>query len=130
MTDPEGSSEVELESGPTASVPAELDEPFKMDPAVGVKTALSCALDAANDVEQATVALWPLGVTAMFAQPLIATPPFSNVTPPHRAVLLVPAVTVAIRVTVWLATGEDGVTSTLIVVDCDTTGSAATTLPA
>ena len=52
----------------------------------------------------------------------MAAPPFSNVTFPQRAVLLVPAVTVAINVTLWLVPGEAGVTSRLLVVGCDATG--------
>jgi hypothetical protein len=34
-----------------------LTEPLRTEPALGVKTAVSRALDAANDVEHATVAL-------------------------------------------------------------------------
>jgi hypothetical protein len=49
--------EVELESGLTVRGSTGLDEPFRIDPAVGVKMVLSCAVDAGNEVEQATVAL-------------------------------------------------------------------------
>jgi hypothetical protein len=99
VTDAETSSDVELESGATASPRLALAEASRIDPVVGVKTALSWAVDAANDVEHATVALWPLGATARSAQPPMGTPLPSNVTVPHRAVLTVPAVTVAINVT-------------------------------
>ena len=69
LTDAVASSEVVVVSGATTSPSAGLAEPFRTDPAVGVNTAVSCAVDAANDVEQATVALCPLGVTATFTQP-------------------------------------------------------------
>src|SRR5690348_7096750 len=98
-------SVVELVSGPTTRFVPGLLEPLRIDPDAGVNTALSCAVDAGNEVEQATVALRPLGTAGMPAQPLIAAPPFSNVTVPHSAVLLVPAVTVAITVTLSLVTG-------------------------
>jgi hypothetical protein len=116
VTDEAASSVVELVSGPTARLAPGLLEPFRIDPEAGVNTALSCAVDAANEVEQATVALRPSGTAGMLAQPPIAAPPLSNVTVPHSAVLLVPAVTVAISVTFWLVTGALGVASRPVVV--------------
>src|SRR5262249_44790132 len=79
-------------------------------------------VEAAKDVEQATVALCPLGTTGVFVHPAIAAPPFVNVTLPHSAVLLVPAVTVAIRVTFSFVTSAIGVTRRPDVVGCDATG--------
>src|ERR1700748_464145 len=61
----------------------------------------------------------------MLEQPGIAAPPFANVTVPHRAVLLVPAVTVAMSVTFWLVTGALGVSSSSVVVRCDASGGVA-----
>jgi hypothetical protein len=58
----------------------------------------------------------------MFAQPPIAAPWFANVTVPHSAVLLAPAVTVAIKVTLWFVTGADGVASRAVVVGCEEAG--------
>jgi hypothetical protein len=103
-----------------------LTEPLRTEPAVGVKTAVSCARDAANDVEHATVALWPLGVTGMLVHPLIGPPFSSNATAPHRAVLpLVTDVTVAISVTRSLVTGAAGEASTAVVVGCEAGGMGA-----
>src|SRR6476619_4359832 len=61
----------------------------------------------------------------MLEQPGIAAPRLVNVTVPHRAVLLVPAVTVAISVTFWLVTGALGVASSSVVVGCDAAGMSA-----
>ena len=111
------SSEVDVESGPTVRLSAGLTDPFRTEPAVGVNTAVSCAVDAANDVEHATVALWPLGVTGMFAHPLIVALPSSNVAAPHSAVLLLaPEVTVAISVTPSLVTAVAGDANRAVVV--------------
>jgi len=86
-------------SGAIVSLSLGLAEPMRIDSEVGANTALSCAVDAANDVEQATVALVPLGAAGRFVQPRIDAPPFWNVTVPQNAVLLVPPLTVAINVT-------------------------------
>ena len=122
------SSEVDVESGATVMLSTGLTELFSTEPAVGVKTAVSCAVDAANDVEHATVALWPLGVTARFAHPLIGVPPSSKVTAPHSAVLLLaPDVTVAMSVTVSLVTALPGDASSAAVVACEARGVGAAT---
>jgi hypothetical protein len=126
VTEDAAVSVVEVESRPTVSRAPGLVEPLRIDPEVGLNTARSCAVDAANDVEQATVALRPLGTAGMLAQPGIAPAPFSNVTVPHRAVLLVPAVTVAINVTLWLVTGALGVASSPVVVGWEAAGICAT----
>jgi hypothetical protein len=119
VTEDSASSDVELESGATGNPLLALTEPFRIDPTVGVKTALSCAVDAANEVEHATVALWPLGATGRLAQPPMAAPSSSKVTVPHRAVLTVPAVPVAINVTQWFVTGIADATNRSVVVGCD-----------
>ena len=99
MTDDDASSDVDVASGAIVSNSVGLAELLRIDPDVGMNTAISCAVDATNDVEHANVALVLLGPTGMFAHPLIAAPPFSNVTVPESVVLLVPALTVAINVT-------------------------------
>ena len=119
-------SEVDVESGPIARLSAGLTDPLRTEPAVGVKPAVSFAVDAANEVEQATVALWPLGVTGMFAHPLIVVPASSNVTDPHSAVLvLAREVTVAISVTPWLVTAAAGDARRAVVVGCEAEGVGA-----
>jgi hypothetical protein len=131
LTEGDTSRSVALESGPTVMASAGLTDPLRTEPVAGVKTAVSCAADAANEVEHATVALWPLGVTGMFTHPPIAPPPSSNVTAPHRAVLpLVTEVTVAISVTPWFVTGAVGEDSNAVVVGCEAGGvGAAATAP-
>lgn len=85
VTAVEASSEVELESRPTVSVPAELDKPSRIDPVVEIKTAVGWTFEAENDAEQATVAPWPLGATVRLARRPMAASPLSNVTsPPQR----------------------------------------------
>ncbi|MGO9892116.1 MAG: hypothetical protein ACLP0L_30040 [Solirubrobacteraceae bacterium] len=126
LTDAVASSEVVVVSGPTTSASAGLAEPFRTDPAAGVNTAVSCAVDAANDVEQATVALCPLGVTAVFTQPLIAVAPSLKVTVPQSAVpLLELEVTVAISVTPWFVTAAAGDDSNAVVVGWEAAGVGA-----
>lgn len=61
-------SVAELVSGRVARLVPGLLEPFRIDPGAGMNTALSCAVDAANEVEQATVAPRPLGAAGMFAE--------------------------------------------------------------
>lgn len=110
---------------------AGLTEPLSTEPAAGVKTAVICAADAANEVEHATVALGPLGTTGMFTHPAIAPPPSSYVTAPHRAVLaVVTEVTVAISVTPWFVTGAVGDASNAVVVGCEAGGVGAPTMTA
>jgi hypothetical protein len=122
----DASSDVAVESGPTVMLSVGLTEPLRIEPVLGVKTAVSCAFDAANDVEHATVALWPRGVTGMFAHPRIAPPAFSNVTAPQSAVLpAVTDVTVAISVTPWFVTGAAGEVSKAAVVGCEAGGVGA-----
>ena len=119
----DASSEVELESGPTTNVWPGLTEPATIESGPGEKTALRLAVDAANDVEHATVAPWPLGVTGMFAHPAIGASPFSKVTVPDSAVFVVTTdVTVAINVTDWLVTARSGDTSRLVVLGNGPTG--------
>lgn len=69
MTDDDAVSVVELESGAIARLAPGRLEPFRIDPEVGMNMALSYAVEAANDVEQATVALRPLG--PLFHVPLL-----------------------------------------------------------
>jgi hypothetical protein len=57
LTELDASSEVEVESGPIVMPSVGLLEPFKTEPAAGVNVAVRCTVDAAKDVEQATVAL-------------------------------------------------------------------------
>jgi hypothetical protein len=116
LTDDAAASLVELVSGPIARRVAGLLDPCRIEPEAGTNTALSCPVDAANEVEQATVALLPFGTAGMFAQPPMAAPRFSNVTVPHRAVLVAAVLTVATSVTLWLVTGAPGVVSRLVVV--------------
>ena len=113
----DASSDVELESRPTTTVSPGLTEPARIEPAVGENAALRLAVDAANEVEHATVALWPFGVTARSAHPSIGAPPSSKVTVPKSAVLVLTIdVTVAINVTGWLVTALVGGASRLVVV--------------
>ena len=131
LTKRETSRDVAVESGATVMPSAGLTEPLRTEPVVGVKTAVSCAADAANEVEHATVALGPLGTTGIFAHPPIAPPLSSNVTAPHRAVLpLVTEVTVAISVTAWFVTGAVGDASNAVVVGCEAAGVGAGTMTA
>jgi hypothetical protein len=66
----------------------------------------------------------------MFAQPRIAAPAFSNAMVPHRLVLLVPAVAVAMSVTLSLVTAAAGVASKSFVVVCEATGIGEATTTA
>ena len=72
-----------------------------------------------------TVTLWPLGRTGSFEQPLTAFPPLLNVTVPVGGAPVTLAVTVAIMVTVWLATGAVGNTSSPVVLSTVTSGVGA-----
>jgi hypothetical protein len=121
-------SEVEVESGATERLTWP-EEPFRIEPAGGVKVALIWTAEAANDVEQATVALWPLGVTGRPTQPPTGVPPSAKVTVPPRSVLLVAELTVAISATVWFVIGAVGEARTAVVVGCEAggVGEATTT---
>jgi hypothetical protein len=110
----DASTEIKLESRPTLTLPIALVEPVTFEPAAGVKTAVSSAVEAANDVQQTTVTLWPVGVTATFAHPLISSPLFVNVIAPDGAAARTLEVTVAIKVRVSFATGAFGDASRVV----------------
>jgi hypothetical protein len=63
--------EIKLESRPICTLSVALVEPATLEPALGVKTALSNAVEATNDVWHTTVTLWPLGATDKPTHPLI-----------------------------------------------------------
>jgi hypothetical protein len=102
-----------------------LVEPVTFEPAVGVKTAVSSAVEAANDVRQTTVTLWPVGVTDTFAHPRISLPPLLNETAPDGAPALTLEVTVAIKVSVSFATGAFGDANRVVVLAAVTTAVSA-----
>jgi hypothetical protein len=102
-----------------------LVEPVRLEPAVGVKAAVSSAVEAPNDVRQTIVALWPVGVTERFAHPLIALPPLLNVTAPDGAAALTLEVTVAIKISVSFATGAFDEVTRVVLVDAVTTAVGA-----
>jgi hypothetical protein len=86
---------------------------------------VSSAVEAANDVWQTTVTLWPVGVTGRCAHPLIRLPPFLNVIAPAGAAVLALEVTVAIKVRVSFATGAFGDVSSVVVLAALTTSVGA-----
>jgi hypothetical protein len=85
-----------------------LVEPAVLDPAAGVKTALSNAVPAENEVRQVTVTLWPVAATDTSPHPPSVLPRFLNAIVPDGAAALTLDVTVAIKVRVWFATGALG----------------------
>ena len=87
-----------LAAAVTVTPTAALVELCRLDPDAGVKTAVSFAVDAVNDVGQNTVKFWP--PTGRLAQPLIGVPRFSKVMAPAGAGAPALELTVAIKVTV------------------------------
>ena len=96
-----------------------LVEPATIAPALGVKIAVSCAVDAANDVWHATVTLCPLGVTGMPAQPLIGVPSSSKDNVPDGAAPVTVDVTDEINVTFSLVTAVLGDVRSTVVLAAD-----------
>jgi len=125
----DASSVVEVESDPIVMVSLGLTEPARTESAAGENTAVRLAVDAGNEVEHATLALWPFGATAMFAHPCIGAPLSSKVTVPQDPELkLTIDVTVAITVTEVLVTAPRGDASRAVVVGKGPIGAAGPTV--
>jgi hypothetical protein len=100
-----------VESGPTSRLWMGLLDPATIPSAAASKTASSCAVDAANEVWQVTVTVWPVGRTATSEHPTIGTPPSSKTIVPDGVVETSVEVTVAIIVTGSLVRAGSGDTS-------------------
>jgi hypothetical protein len=87
----------------TCSVLVGLLEPRTGDPGSGRKTAAISALGAANQESQRTVALSPLAPSLSFSHAGIGTPPLVKVIEPEGVTPGACGVTLADRVTPWLA---------------------------
>ena len=92
-----------------------------------VKTAVSRGEEAGNEVWQVTVTVCPVGAIDSSAQPLIALPPFSNVSVPEGSAAVLVDVTEANNVTGWFVTAEVGEAINPVVVGIGPLGGAAVT---
>ena len=104
----DASSEVELGAGPTRTLSIGLTDPVRNEPSLGVNTAVSCAVEAANAVEQSAVTLCAVGETGTSPHVPIVAPPFSNATVPAGNGAPIAELTVAVKVTVSFVTAVPG----------------------
>jgi hypothetical protein len=110
---------VELGAGPTGRLATGLTDPVRNEPAVGVNTAVSCAVEAAKTVEQPTVTLCALGETRTSPHVLIGEPRFSNATFPAGYGAPMAELTVAVKVTGSFVTAVSGDAASAVAVASD-----------
>jgi hypothetical protein len=114
LTELDASSDVELDAGSMATLSIGLLDPVRTEPALGVNTAVSCAVEAAKAAEQRAVTLCALGETGTSPQVGIAAPPFSNATVPDGNGAPMLELTVAVKVTVSFVTAVPGDASSAV----------------
>jgi hypothetical protein len=123
----EASRETEGESRPMVRDSTRLADDVTPECRPDVKTAVRRGDEAGNDVWHVAVTVCPVGAIDTSAQPLIALPPFSNVSVPDGSALLSVVVTVANNVTGWFVTAEVDEAVNPVVVGVGPMGGGAVT---